>query len=135
MAIESFSNTNVRTCFADGCMWFCAKDIAQELGYKDPGKAIRDHVSMHNKEELGKLELQKTPQARTRIYLNANGVRELLSKSQQPNAIEIATSIGVKVESRYIRKESEIIKHVTDYLSELNAMTETQKPVGRYRVD
>ena len=137
MASQTFSELDIRTLLCDGAQYFCAKDVCKSLGYTNPRQAIRVHLSLANVFLLEDLKLSQVgnrvcPHTR---YLNEAGVRELLAKSQQPNAYEIGNKIGVKIESRYMRKELEILKHLIDFLSELAVATEFQKTVGRYRVD
>ncbi|MFI3327436.1 MAG: Bro-N domain-containing protein, partial [Clostridia bacterium] len=39
----------VRTLLIEGIPWFVGKDVADILGYKNPPKAIRDHVDFEDK--------------------------------------------------------------------------------------
>ena len=43
------------------------------------------------------------------IYINEAGLRSLVVKSQLPNASDVAKILGINEETRYLRKEIEII--------------------------
>ncbi len=43
MQVFDFHESVVRTILRDGEVWFVAKDVAEILGYKEPGVAIRTH--------------------------------------------------------------------------------------------
>lgn len=50
--IQTFTSEefgSLRTIEIDGMIWFVGKDVAIALGYKNPQKAIRDHVDPEDK--------------------------------------------------------------------------------------
>ena len=49
-------NVSVRTVRRDGEVLFCAKDVAESLGYADPKKAVRTHVWKKNRTTVGEVK-------------------------------------------------------------------------------
>ena len=72
---------------------------------------------------------------RKTIYINKDGVLALISKSNLPNSVAIAERINVKCKTKYLRKETEIIASIQQFLTTLNISFEFQKSVDSYRVD
>ena len=91
--------------------WYAAKDVAIALGYKNSNKTVKDHVIIDNKRRLSELK----PQAKfecndaSTIYINEAGLLSLIIKSQLPTASDLATQLGISVETRVVRKEIEIV--------------------------
>ena len=51
--IQTFVNEKfgtVRTLMKDGQPWFVAKDVAVNLGYSNPRKAVIDHINDEDKD-------------------------------------------------------------------------------------
>ena len=96
MTLAIHSDLNVRTVLCDGETYYCAKDLGCALGYVNLRKAARDHVSRENDYAL--VDLVPRPMGKNvqphSHYLSAAGVRELLTKSQQPNVFEIGNKLG-----------------------------------------
>ena len=53
-SIQSFSNGvfDVKTQVKSEVPYFCAKDVAKALGYKNPREAVRDHVFEEDRPKL-----------------------------------------------------------------------------------
>ena len=93
MAIEIFSDTcwSVKTCLSEGTPWFCAKDVAQALGYVKTRNAITQHVFS---EDRVKLEYLRRPEISTTlkhndkesIYISEPGVYALIFGSKLESA-------------------------------------------------
>lgn len=73
----------VRTFAINGEPWFVARDVAAALGYKNPQKAIRDHVDDEDKgvnEAFTPGGLQRLP------VINESGLYSLVLSSKLPTA-------------------------------------------------
>ena len=129
---------SVHTLVCGDSTYYCAKEAAKALGYTNPQKAIRDHVFAQDRCVFGDLVEPGTSlryQQRTSTYITTNGLKALVLKSQQPNSLQLAADLGIDVQTKFIRKEPEIVKHLQEFLGELHVATEFQKTVGRYRID
>ena len=69
------------------------------------------------------------------IYINEAGVRRLVVKSQKPQASKLARELGIKEETRYLRKEIELVAFLQEILTQVMIPFEFQKTVANYRVD
>ena len=117
--------------------WYRAKDVAISLGYKDTKQSVRLHVLIDNKRRLSELKPQAKLEyndAKT-IYITETGLRALVVKSQLPTASDVATQLGISVETRYVRKETEIVGFVQDVLTQMMVPFEFQKNVNNFRID
>ena len=93
MAIQIFSDTcwSVKTCLSEGVPYFCAKDVAQALGYTNTRKAIRDHVFEEDRSKLEDLRgnvslpLPKHNDKES-IYISEPGVYALIFGSKLDSA-------------------------------------------------
>ena len=81
----------VRTVEIDGMPWLVGKDVAQALGYKNPGKAVLDHID----EEDKRLEVLpqgadsqngNVPGASKTALINESGLYSLILSSKMPKA-------------------------------------------------
>ena len=118
-------------------IWYRAKDVAIALGYKDTRHAVRLHVIIDNKRRLRELKPQATLDHHDAItiYINEAGLRSLIIKSQLPTASDVATQLGISVETRYVRKETEIVGFIQDVLTQMMVPFEFQKNVNNFRID
>ena len=117
--------------------WYRAKDVAIALGYKNTKQAVITNVIIDNKRRLSELKPQANQDyndANT-IYINEAGLRALVIKSQLPTASDVATQLGISVETRYVRKETEIVGFVQDVLTQMMVPFEFQKNVNNFRID
>ena len=84
--IELFKNEElgeVRTLFIDDEAWFVAKDVAVALGYKDPLKAIRDHIY---DDEKGVTKMDTPGGKQDVMILNESGLYNLIFSSKLETA-------------------------------------------------
>ena len=84
--IEIFKNNElgeVRTLFIDDEAWFVAKDVAVALGYKDPLKAIRDHIY---DDEKGVTKMDTPGGKQDVMILNESGLYNLIFSSKLETA-------------------------------------------------
>jgi len=117
--------------------WYRAKDVAIALGYKDTKQAVRKNVIIDNKRRLNELKSQAKLDCNdaNTIYINEAGLRSLIIKSQLPTALDLATQLGISVETRYVRKETEIVGFIQDVLTQMMVPFEFQKNVNNFRID
>ena len=117
--------------------WYRAKDITTALLYKDTKRAVQLHIGIDNKSRLYELQPQVQHGYRdaNSIYINETGLRALVIKSQLPTASDVATQLGISVETRYVRKETEIVGFVQDVLTQMMVPFEFQKNVNNFRID
>ena len=64
-------------------IWFCGKDVAKILGYKDTNQAIRKHV---DNEDQKSCPVETTGQVRWSIYINEFGFYSLVLSSKLETA-------------------------------------------------
>lgn len=74
---------HIRGLKIEGEPWFVGKDIAEALGYKNPQKAIRDHVDAEDK---GVNELFTPGGKQIIAIINESGLYSLMLKSKLPGA-------------------------------------------------
>ena len=134
------SSFKVRQVSLDGTPWFRAKGVALVLGYANTAKAVQAHVDNDDRRQL--CEVCSSAQAAgaqpndlKTIYINEAGVRRLVVKSQKPQASELAKQLGIKEETRYLRKEIEIVTFIQEMLTQVMIPFEFQKTVANYRID
>ena len=114
----TFNNTNLNTITIRGKHWTRAKEICQPLKYnRETGHVIRDHCSYENirhKYELVSLadtsvQWPKNSQ-KYDIYINEEGMHELVLKSTMSNATDFAKQLGINiVDNKIISKEAETL--------------------------
>lgn len=100
--------------------WFKAKDICLFLKYMDTKRSVNRLVSKNNKMSLKNLKLinnnilfvQKTFVDAQTIFINQNGLVEILLKSNKPNAIDLAKYFGINVNQKVTRKEIDIVREL-----------------------
>lgn len=73
----------VRTVTIDGEPWFAGKDVATALGYSNPQKAVRDHVS---EEDRGVNEMDTPSGKQNLVIINESGVYTLIFGSKLESA-------------------------------------------------
>lgn len=84
-ALINFSNAefgNVRAMLIGGEPWFVGKDIATALGYKNPQKALRDHVP----DKFKTVNETFTVNGTAPILINEAGMYKLVFRSKLENA-------------------------------------------------
>ncbi len=122
----------------DGINWYKGKADAVKLGYKNTAKAIRDHVSTSNKRIFK--DIHQDPVGidwndLNTIFINEDGRNELIMKSRKAQAVYAAKECGMKVGTKYLCTETEIMSYIQTFLTDLKVPFEFQKAVGKYRVD
>lgn len=85
-AMKIFSNPefgDIRTEVVDGEPWFVGKDVAEALGYRNPQKALRDHVDDDDKLTE---RIVLSGQGREAILISESGVYALIFGSKLESA-------------------------------------------------
>lgn len=72
----------VRTVMIDGEPWFVGKDAAIALGYRNPQKALRDHVDTEDTTVNDSFTVHGTKA----VLINESGIYSLVLSSRLPNA-------------------------------------------------
>ena len=84
--LQIFSNPEfgqVRTVEIDGTPWLVGKDVAVALGYKNPQRAIRDHVE---DEDKGMTKTVTPSGEQEMLIINESGLYSLILSSKMPKA-------------------------------------------------
>lgn len=84
--IQIFNNDefgNIRTVNIDGEPWFVGKDVANALGYTNPQKAVRDHISV---EDRGVNEMDTPSGKQNLTIINESGLYALIFGSKLESA-------------------------------------------------
>ena len=84
--LQIFSNPEfgqVRTVEIDGQPWLVGKDVAVALGYKNPQRAIRDHVE---DEDKGMTKTVTPFGEQEMLIINESGLYSLILSSKMPKA-------------------------------------------------
>ena len=131
------SDFQIQYVMVDGTPWFKAREAAKRLGYSNTTEAIKDHVGVNHKKKMAELVQSDahTYNERCTIYIDRDGLKSLVLKSQKPEAMSFAKHLGIRVDTKYIRKEIEIVSFLQQFLTSLQIPFEFQKTVGPYRVD
>jgi anti-repressor protein len=84
--VQIFQNNefgNIRTVTIDGNPWFVGKDVANALGYTNPQKAVRDHVTL---EDRGVNEMDTPSGTQQMTVINESGLYSLVLSSKLESA-------------------------------------------------
>ena len=73
----------IRTVTIDNEPWFVGKDVAAALGYSNPQKAVRDHVS---EEDRGVNEMDTPSGKQSLVIINESGLYSLILSSKLESA-------------------------------------------------
>jgi len=128
----------------DDVLWFRGNNMATILEYKHPSVIIHKNIDADFKKTRAELEGLLTVSNRDTtissnekktMYINEHGLKQLLLKCQMPIATIIAREYGIEIQTKYLRKELEIIGFVQEYLTALCIPFQFQKRVYSYRVD
>jgi prophage antirepressor-like protein len=95
--IFNFADKKLRAIETPDEPWFCGKDVAEILEYKNPLKAIRDHIDSDDKISYENIILSVnesfTPEQHNKndlktIYINESGIYSLVLRSKKAEAKE-----------------------------------------------
>ena len=88
--LQIFVNTKfgkIRVVMKDGEPHFVGKDVATALGYKDPGRAVREHVPDKFK---GAVEMPSPGGVQNVVIINEAGMYKLVMRSKLESAEEFS---------------------------------------------
>lgn len=84
--LKIFNNPDfgdIRTMLIDGEPWLVGKDVATALGYSNPQKAVRDHVS---EEDRGVNEMDTPSGKQNLVLINESGIYAIIFSSKLESA-------------------------------------------------
>lgn len=84
--VKVFNNSEfgeIRTISKNGTVWFCGRDIASALGYKQPETSVRDRVREKDTEKFRTLTNKGY---QTIVYVNESGLYRLIFGSKLESA-------------------------------------------------
>jgi very-short-patch-repair endonuclease len=122
-------------------LWVHGAQICQYLGHRDEAQALSSHVTRQNKITLGiLLESLKTNYNKSRIphnaiFINYDGLLQLICKSRKPSSIDFALFLNIPVARKHLFHETEIMKSLFDFFYASEIKYVYQYPVKKYRVD
>ena len=123
----------IRAIMIDGKAWFVGKDAAVMLGYKNPQKALRDHVDSKDKMVNKSFTLgQGSPP----VLINESGLYSLVLDSKLEQAIEIRHWITSEVMPSIARTgEYKLPNKNPDYESERLEARQFSKIIRKQETD
>ena len=140
----TFNDTKLFTVTVDGKHWTRAKEICKALEYKKTtktGDVIRSNCSCENITQKCQLigladtsvQWPKNSQ-KYDIYINEEGVHELVLKSTMSNATDFAKQLGINIhDHKYLSKERETLSYILTVFKGENM--KEQYTVDGYRID
>ena len=142
----TFNSIKLFTVTINGKHWSRAKEICKALEYKKitkTGDVIRSNCSCQNitnKYQLIVLADVITSvqwpvdSQKTDIYINEEGIHELVSKSTMSNATDFAKQLGINiVDNKYLSKERETLSYILTAFK--GQEMKEQYTVDGYRID
>ena len=127
----------VRCVDIDNVRWYCCKDIATTLGYKDTNQAINVNIDKEFIKTMRDLcpNIKHLPNDASKKLTSYDGLQQLIIKSQRPDAIDISKELNIDVHKKFLRKEIEIITFVQEFLTGLGIPFCFQYSVSQYKID
>ena len=135
----TFKNVELKVVTMNGKPWTRAKEVCKALEYlKKTTDVIKQLCSPENfvyKHELSKVPTVGTSDSRKDdYYLNEEGIRELVLKSKQPKAADLAEHLGINVHKhKYTSKENDSIEIIMKTFH--GEKIEREFKIGNYRID
>ena len=140
----AFNAVELYVVTVNGKHWTRAKEVCKALEYQRRTKDIlRGHVSIENKRHMRELKGVVSPNTLLKwpknsqpheYYLNEEGIRELVLKSKQPKATDLAEHLGINVHKhKYTSKENDSIEIIMKTFH--GEKMERQFKIGNYRID
>lgn len=127
----SFNGNQVRTVLINDDPYFVGKDVAEILGYKNARDAIQKHISDNHKMHV---KILCNKQYRQVIVINNEGVRQLVSSSRMPNAIQLAHALDINIYlALNCTKEQQFINDIIHAFRDEKMVR--QYPCGSYKID
>lgn len=137
--IQLFTNEEldmkVRVVEINGEPWLVGKDVAEVLGYKNPRKALLDHVDVEDK---GVVKCDTLGGSQEMIVINERGVYCLLQRSRLSNIQKQELLSSLNLKEKFIltsRKEIEFIDQLEETLKPFNLIGIRQYKINSYKID
>lgn len=117
--IYCYSEHKISFFVVNDTKWYKAKDIGDILGYSNTRDFVLRQVNKNDRCNYKKLVSSAyslntillinvfiNPQT---IFVNTNGLKHMLLKSDKPNAISLARKFDIEVNQKFTRKEIDIV--------------------------
>ena len=126
----------------DNDIWFSAAAMARILQYRNTKKAISAHVNPQNKKPFSQFDKNKftyrnaRPQAHS-LFINIEGLKQLVSKANKPEATVLAKKMGIDVYQKITRIEIDIVHELNVYCehSGIQAKPQYTPKKSKYAID
>ncbi|MDD0943619.1 BRO-N domain-containing protein [Xylella fastidiosa] len=89
-----FHSHVVRVVMRDGNPWFVATDVCTALGYRNPSKAIADHL---DDDERSNEQLDRSRMGSKAVIISESGLYALILRSRKPEARKFAKWVTSEV--------------------------------------
>ena len=121
----------------DGNYWFNAKHLAKTLGFKSTNSGINKNVHPDEKKTFQDLQpnIKLTYNKATSIYISEDAAYNLILKTQTVDALNLAQRLNMKQDTKFVRKEIEIVSFIQDFLAAMEIECIYQFSCGGYRID
>lgn len=115
---------NVLYFVINGQKWYRGIDLAYVLNYNNTRSAIRSHIKDGDKMSLFALDayafchdfvLVKGSINGQTIFINENGLQQLILRSEKIVSVEIARAFGIDIHQKITRKEIDIVVELIDF--------------------
>lgn len=90
----NFHSHAVRVVMRDGNPWFVATDVCTALGYRNPSKAIADHL---DDDERSNEQLDRSRMGSKAVIISESGLYALILRSRKPEARKFAKWVTSEV--------------------------------------
>lgn len=146
--IFKFNGEFIGILFVNDDYWIRGSQIAKLLKYSDPDQPIRELVSHENKfkfkklremyDEINNCDLKKIH--RDTIFINSNGLVELLQKLNKFNVVSMFNLLGFNNHHKFLKKEQEIVKELDDFceisnITSTHSFSVSRPNKGKYVID
>lgn len=135
---EELGGAEIYCVLIGGEPWYKAVEVQTLLGYKTRKFTLHAYVDDGDKAKFKDLVGSSKGldgSVVNVIFINRSGVKQIVAKSSKPDSVNVARSMGLDVRTKYLRKETEILSFVQEFLTTLNIPFEFQKSVLRYKID
>jgi hypothetical protein len=139
--IYYYGDDEIRLIPDDDEIWFNALDIALVLQYLHTAQAISTNVAPQYKKKLADFGKNRPtyPNAQPHsIFINFQGLKQLISKSEKPDSIGLAKQMGIDIFQKITRIEIDIVHELDCFFKRSNITTKFQYTLGddkKYRTD
>ena len=130
--ILHFNNYTIKYFIHDNKCYYKARDIAKILKYVNKKDAIKKHVLENDKFMVSNLKKEMCNHDNTikhtlknehpqTIFINENGLKALILKSNKSNSIELAKHLNINIVTKYLKKELETKEYEYGFYTDIEA--------------